>query len=84
MRKPLDFTRIANLLLNLLPYIIGYAFYCVVRWYLNKYKGYNLPLMFERYYDDLKRTYMQLLIFMIGIIIGYIILFIIVKTLSLV
>lgn len=70
--------KVLEILIHLFPFIFGYSFYFAFRWYLNKYKGYDLPFMFERYHDDLKRTYTQLLIFGTGLIIGFIITFILI------
>ena len=50
---------------------IAFAFYYLVRFYLNKYKNFKLPILMERYHDDLYLTYIQAAIMIIGIIIGY-------------
>ncbi len=63
----------------LITFALGYSFYLLVRLYYKKHKNYNLPIFFERYYDNLKKTYLQMYIFMIGLVIGGIISYILYK-----
>lgn len=50
---------------------IAFIFYYLVRFYLNKYKNFKLPFVMERYHDDPYLTFIQAIIIIIGIIIGY-------------
>lgn len=52
-------------------FFIAFAFYYIVRFYLNKYKNFKLPFWLERYHDDIYLTLIQAVIIIIGIIIGY-------------
>lgn len=56
----------------LIVFFIACIFYYSVRFYLNKYKHLNLPLIPERYHDDLPLTLIQMAITIAGIIVGYI------------
>lgn len=55
----------------LIVLFIAFIFYYIVRFYLNKYKNLKLPLVPERYHDDLYLTLIQATTIIVGIIIGY-------------
>jgi len=55
----------------LIVMFIAFIFYYLVRFYLNKYKNFKLPLVMERYHDNPYLTFIQAIIIIIGIIIGY-------------
>lgn len=57
--------------IRIISFIIGYIFYLVIRYFLIKTKNYELPILFERYYDDPKKTWLQPAIFIPGFIIPY-------------
>lgn len=50
---------------------IASIFYYIGRFYLAKYKDLQLPLIPERYHDDLYLTLIQAIVTIIGLIIGY-------------
>ena len=52
-------------------FFIACIFYYSVRFYLNKYKNFKIPLLPERYHDDLPLTYIQLAMTVVGILVGY-------------
>lgn len=50
---------------------VACLFYYGARFYLNKYKGYEIPLVPERYYDNPSLNFAQGVIAVIGVIIGF-------------
>ena len=49
------------------------SFYLSVRYFLNKHKNYNIPLIPERYHTDLANTYTQMAIVMVAFIVAFIV-----------
>lgn len=51
--------------------IFMFIFYFMLRYILKRFKGYKLPILFERYHDDPFKTFLQPLILIVGFFIGF-------------
>jgi len=57
----------------LFPIFFCFVVYYVGRYYINKNYNINLPIIFERYYDNPVRTQLQTVLLIAGILLGGII-----------
>lgn len=57
----------------LIVLFIAFVFYYLVRFYLNKFKNLDLPILMERYHDNPAMTIIQAALMMISLLVGYVV-----------